>query len=57
MSRYMWKRTFGHVRPEKIQIRLRSLIRISTGRILIAKDAKFLSLSKFYSELMTHQYI
>ena len=36
------KRTFGHLRPAKIQTaHSRSLIRIFTGRILIAKDAKF----------------
>ena len=45
MSRKVRKRTFGHVRPEKIQIRLR--IRAvwsesSLGAFLTAKDAKFL---------------
>ena len=34
MSRNVGKRNFGNVRPAKIQISLRSLIRIFTERIL-----------------------
>ena len=36
------KRIFGHARPEEIQISLRSLIRIFTGRISLGKDSKCL---------------
>ena len=45
MNRNVSKRTFGHVRPVKIQIRLRFRAVWSESSVcafLIAKDAKFL---------------